>query len=413
MLVSSEPRVFITGLGVVSPLGTGIDKFWASLKAAKSGIRRVDDRIDLTDINSKIGAAVTDFEPTDWLEPKRVRRLGRTIQLGLAAASQALTTAGLEPPPERCGVVVGTGVGDFGSFTENHRKMLEGGARKVSPFFIPQLMPNATPAQISIEYGFKGPNYGSVSACSSGTHAIGLAASEIRSGRADVMLAGGSEAPLIRVAYAGFDRLQALSTRNGDPGAASRPFDAQRDGFVIGEGAGVMLLESEPSLIARGAEPVAELVGFGATADAHHVTSPPEDGRGAREAMRLALEDGNLDPEEVDYINAHGTSTRLNDKVETKAIKDLFGLHARELVISSNKSQMGHLIGAAGGVEAVATCLSLEKGFIPPTINYRNPDPDCDLDYTPNQGRRQAIDVALSNSFGFGGQNGSLAFRSV
>ncbi len=314
---------------------------------------------------------------------------------------------------ENTGVVVGTGIGDISAIIENHSRMLDGGIKKVSPFLIPQLMPNAISAQIAIEYGIKGPNYGAVSACASGSHAIGSAFNEITCGNLDAVLAGGAEAPLIRLAYGGFDRMQALSTNNENPEKASRPFDKKRDGFVMGEGAGILLLESERSLNERNADPIAEIVGFGASADAHHITSPPEDGEGARKAMERALERAGISTKEIDYINAHGTSTPLNDRAETKAIKDLLGDKAKKTPVSSTKSQTGHLVGAAGGVEAAFTCLALEEGFLPPTVNYEHPDPECDLDYVPNEGRESEIEYALSNSFGFGGQNASLLFKKV
>ena len=409
--MSTKPRVFVTGMGAVTPLGVGISDFWNGVKEGRSGIVRVDDRFDLEGIKSKIGAPVLDFDPTEHIPQKRVRRLGRSVQFVLISAGEALKQAGISDPDERTGAVVGTGIGDIKALTENHKKLLDRGARRVSPFFIPQLMPNAPTAQISIEYGFEGPNYGAVSACSSGTHAVGLAADVLRSGRADVMLAGGAEAPMLSLAYAGFDRIGALSTRNDQPEKASRPFDADRDGFVIGEGAGILVLETERHLDERGKDPIAEIVGFGASADSHHITSPPEDGHGARNSMARALEDGGLKPTEVDYINAHGTSTPLNDKVETKAIKDLFGDHAYRIPVSSVKSQIGHLVVAAGAVEAISCCMALQDGYIPPTLNYENRDEECDLDYNPGKGMTQDISVALSNSFGFGGQNGTLVFR--
>jgi len=406
-------RIFVTGLGTVSPFGVGVKELWKGLREARSAVKRIDDRIDLEGINSKIGAPVPDFDPTDYLSKKKVRRLGRSAQFALIAGREALEDGGVDPQGNSLGVVVGTGIGDIESLTRNHRKMMKKGARRVSPFFIPQLMPNAAPAQMAIEFGCRGPNYGAVSACASGTHAVGLAFNELRLGKAQAMLAGGVEAAMLPMSFAGFDRMKALSCRNDEPKKASRPFDVDRDGFVMGEGAGILLLETEGSVERRRATPYAEVLGIGNSEDAYHVTSPLEDGSGAKEAMGKALEDARIEPEEVDYVNAHGTSTPLNDKMETAAIKSLFGDYAYELPVSSTKSQIGHLTGAAGGVEAVVTCLALARNFLPPTINLDNPDPACDLDYVPHQGREREIDMAISNSFGFGGQNASLVLKGV
>lgn len=410
---SGTAEVVVTGLGVVTPVGVGIDKLWEALKTGRSGVRRVDDKIDLTNIKSKIGAMVPDFDPTERLSKKRVRRLGRSVQFGLVAAGEAIEDSGLKGDKKRIGVIVGTGVGDIKALTENHNRILEKGARKVSPFFIPQLMPNATSAQIAMQHGFKGTNFGAVSACASGSHAIGAAYDAIRRGRMDAAIAGGTEAAMIRLAFAGFDRMQALSTHNEEPKKASRPFDNQRDGFIMAEGAGIVVLEKAQHARNRGVQPYATLSGFGGSADAHHVTAPPDDGEGARLAMRRALEDACLSTNDVDYINAHGTSTPKNDQVETRAIKDLFQEQAYELAVSSTKSQTGHLVGAGGGVEAVVSVLALHHGYIPPTVNYEHPDPECDLDYVPNEGREEEIQVAMSNSFGFGGQNGTVILEKI
>lgn len=407
--------VYVTGVGAVTPFGVGVDVLWESILAGSNSIGLIDDVVDLSGIKTKLGSPVRDFEPTDWFNRKRARRLGRPSQFAIVAAGEALEDADWEMDFEdyrtEVGVVVGTGIGNINPLIDNHEEMLDRGARRVSPFLIPQLMPNASAAQVSIEFGFGGPSYGTVSACASGAHAIGQALKEMQLGAADAMLVGGVEAPLLRIAFAGFDRIKALSTRNDEPKKASRPFDRERDGFIMGEGAGFLLMETEESMDSRGAEPYVQVVGFGASSDAHHVTAPKEDGSGARESMRRALEEARVDTDKIDYINAHGTSTTLNDKMETRAIRDLFAERAYDIPVSSNKSQFGHLVGAAGTVEAIVTSLSLRKGYIPPTINYENPDPDCDLDYVPNEGRHERIDYAMSNSFGFGGQNASVLFK--
>ena len=416
-MTDTKPRVFVTGMGAVTPFGLGVDQLWKNLKEGNSSVCRVDDRMDVSELKTKIGSPVKDFDPTEWFDRKRARRLGRPSQFAVVAADEALEDAGWEMVDGgydlNVGVVIGTGIGNINPLVENQKKMMDRGPGRVSPFLIPQLMPNAAAAQVSIEFGFGGPNYGAVSACASGAHAIGQAFEELRLEEVDMVVVGGVEAPLLEIAYAGFDKIRALSTRNDEPDKASRPFDRDRDGFVMGEGAGVLTLETETALKERGVEPYAEILGVGKTADAHHVTAPREDGLGAKEAMSLALQQGGLGPEDVDYVNAHGTSTELNDKMETNAIKSLLGDRAYEVPVSSNKSQFGHLVGAAGAVEAIATSLSLKEGFIPATINLDNPDSDCDLDYVPNEGRRENIEVALSNSFGFGGQNASILIKKV
>lgn len=415
--MNKESRVYITGIGAVTPFGVGIDTMWENLKVGNSSVRRVDDRIDVSDLKTKIGSPVKGFNPLKWFDRKRARRLGRPSQFAIVAAGEAIDDAGWEVNKGEynldVGVIMGTGIGNINPLVENQKKMMDRGPGRVSPFLIPQLMPNAAAAQVSIEFGFGGPNYGAVSACASGAHAIAQAFEELRLGKAEMMVVGGVEAPLLKLAYAGFDQIKALSTRNDEPEKASRPFDRDRDGFVMGEGAGVLILETEGAMEERGVEPHARILGAGKTADAHHVTAPREDGAGAKESMLHALREGGLEPEDVDYINAHGTSTSLNDRMETNAIKSLLGKMAYEVPVSSNKSEFGHLVGAAGAVEAIVTSLSLKEGFIPPTINYENPDSDCDLDYVPNEGRRENIDVALSNSFGFGGQNASILIEKV
>jgi 3-oxoacyl-[acyl-carrier-protein] synthase II len=405
-------RVAVTGVGPISPIGTGVDAFWENLRAGRSGVRRVEDRVDLTDIDVKIAAPVDDFDPDDYIDPKKARRLDRSAQLALAATSLALRDARISEADvdlDRFGVVVGTGIGGMETFEENFTVMLERGPRRVSPFFVPRMMPNALAGEISIAHGFRGANFGVVSACASGNHAIGLAAELIASGLIDRAVAGGAEAVLIPVTFAGFSRMGALSKRNDEPERASRPFDAARDGFVMGEGAGMLVLENYDLAVARGAHVYAEVRGFGMSADATHITAPAEDGAGASRAMQMAMDRAHVGPGDVDYINAHGTSTPPNDRVETAAIKTTFGDEAARVKISSTKSQIGHLLGAAGGIEAIATVLTMEHGFIPATLNYENPDPACDLDYTPVS-VETTVRVALSNSFGFGGQNASLIF---
>lgn len=407
-------RVLVTGLGPITPIGIGKDAFWDALAVGASGVRRVDDRIDLDGIDVRIGAPVDTFDPLLFMDKKTAHRTDRVTQFALAATQVALADAGLKPGdwnPERTGAVVGTGIGGLETMEQNFTALLQSGPRRVSPLFIPRLMPNAIAGQISIEHNLQGPNFGVVSACASAAHALGVAADLIRTGELDCAVAGGAEAVLLRISFAGFAQMGALSRRNDEPTRASRPFDRERDGFVMGEGAGILILEAEEHAAARGAHVYGEVAGFGMTADAGHITAPSADGRGAAQAMIQAMARAGVDPKDVDYVNAHGTSTELNDRAETVAIKLAFGEHAWKLKISSTKSQIGHLLGAAAGVEAIATLLSMEKGFIPATLNYEHPDPECDLDYTP-QGTHLEIRTALSNSFGFGGQNAALLFRS-
>lgn len=408
-------RVVVTGVGPVTPIGVGKKLFWDGLRSGQSGVRNVEDIVNLDGIDVKIGAVVNDFDPTDYIDAKKARRLDRSSQFALAAAKLALEDGGIDLTAcdlDRFGVVAGTGIGGMETFVANLTTLIERGPRKVSPFFVTRLMPNAICGEISIEHGLRGSNFGVVSACASGTHAIGLATRMIQSGDLDCVLAGGAESVMLTVTYAGFARMGALSKRNDDPEAASRPFDKNRDGFVMGEGSGLLLLESYEHAVARGARIYAALDGFGMSADASHITSPIEDGSGAARAMTMALRTADVEPSSVDYINAHGTSTLPNDSVETRAIRLALGERANSVKVSATKSQVGHLLGAAGGVEAIATVLSMEAGIIPATLNYETPDPECDLDYTPEL-TKQPIRVALSNSFGFGGQNASLLFRSV
>jgi len=408
------PRdVVITGLGPITPIGTGKEPFWEGLKSGLSGVKRVDDAVDLEGIDVKIGAPVLDFDPLEHMDRRRARRIDRSAQFSLVATKLALADAGLDPEnldPDRVGVIAGSGIGGLETMSTNFKSLFEQGPRRVSPFFIPRVMPNAVAGEIAIEYGLRGANFGVVSACASSAHAIGIAAELIRSGFIDIAIAGGAEAVLLPITYAGFTQIGALSKRNEEPSRASRPFDRDRDGFVIGEGAGILILEDAKLARDRGARIYAELAGFGMSDDAYHITAPPPDGAGAAAAIRIALSRAGVSADEIDYINAHGTSTPLNDRSETAAIKLALGDAAYRVKISSTKSQIGHLLGAAGAAEAIATLLAMENSFIPATINYENPDPECDLDYTPTP-TEMRIDLALSNSFGFGGQNAVLLFK--
>ena len=406
-------RVVVTGLGPVTPIGIGKDAFWDALVSGKSGVRRVDDLIDLSGIDVKIGSIVEGFDPLECMDKRRARRIDRSTQFALVASRLALDDAGLSPdtiPSQRTAAIAGTGIGGLQTMEENFAALNEYGPHRVSPFFVPRLMPNAIAGEIAIEYGMRGPNFGVVSACASSAHAIGIASELIRSGLSDVAVAGGSEAALVRIAYAGFTKIGAISKRNEDPQGASHPFDKTRDGFVMGEGGGFINLEERERALERGADIYGELMGFGMSADAEHITAPAEDGSGATQAMQMAIDRAGATASQIDYINAHGTSTLLNDKTETLAIKTVFGDDAKNVKISSTKSQTGHLLGAAGAVEAIATLLSMEHGFIPATLNYETPDPECDLDYTPRSVEKK-IQIAISNSFGFGGQNAALLFK--
>ena len=404
-------RVFISGFGVVSPLGIGKDAFFQGLREGRVAIRRVDSDLDLTGIEAKVAAPCDSFDPLAFLPPKRAKRLGRTSQMAIVAAKLAQEEAKFSPDGGGA-VVVGTGIGALEILLENHASFLSRGAERVSPFLIPLMMPNAPSAEISIEFGIKGPSFGVVTACAASTHAIGLAYEMIRWGQVEWALAGGAEAVILPLVLAAFDRMGALS-RNPDPQSASRPFDRDRDGFVLGEGAAILLLESEKHLLSRGGEALAEIIGFGQSSDAFHITAPAEDGEGAFRAMASALGEAGLSPEDVDYINAHGTSTPLNDRVETLAIKRLFGPRAKEIPVSSTKSQIGHLLGAAGATEIGAILFAFSEGLVPATVTWRNRDPECDLDYVPGTPRPGKVRVALKNSFGFGGQNAALLLRAV
>ncbi|TRO82626.1 beta-ketoacyl-ACP synthase II [Trichloromonas acetexigens] len=408
-------RVVVTGVGVVSALGTGTEKNWSALMAGKSGIDRIT-RFDASDLPSQIAGEVKDFNPEDFIDKKEVKKMDSFIHYALAASDMAMKDSGLqvtEENAERVGVVVGAGLGGLPAIEKYHEVLMNGGYKKVTPFFIPMLIINLAPGHISIRFGAKGPNLSTVTACATGTHSIGDAYHIIKRGDADAMIAGGAESTITPLGIAGFNVMKALSTRNDDPTRASRPFDKGRDGFIMAEGAGIVVLEEYESAKKRGAKIYAEVVGYGATGDAHHITAPGPDGEGAARCMKMALRHAGMNPEEVDYINAHGTSTHFNDLYETMAIKSVFGEHARKLMVSSTKSMTGHTLGAAGGIEAVYSLLTMERSAVPPTINYEEPDPECDLDYVPNQARQAEVRVAMSNSLGFGGTNGTLIFKKV
>jgi len=408
-----KQRVVITGLGAVTPLGNDVPALWEALVAGCSGAGPIT-HFDTSDMKVRIAAEVKNFDPVALFGRREARRNDRFTLFALEAARQAIADADLEFDDglrQTTGVLIGTGIGGVRTLLENFLVLQKRGPRRVSPFMIPMMMPNAAAAAIAIAYGMRGANFSLSSACATGSHALGEAAQIIRRGQAEVMVCGGSEAAIIPLSVAAFRNMGALSTRNDEPQRACRPFDAGRDGFVMGEGAGVLVLESLEHARQRGARIYAELVGYGATADAFHVAAPDETGDGAALAMKCAIHDAGLEPEEIDYINAHGTSTVLNDRIETRAIRTVFGPHADRLAVSSTKSMLGHLMGAAGAVEAIACVKSLETGWVHPTINYETPDPECDLDYVPNQARQTWPRVVLSNSFGFGGHNGCLIFR--
>ena len=406
-------RVVVTGIGLVTPLGIGVEKTWQSLCDGKSGIGRIT-RFDPSELPSQIAAEVKDFDPADFIEKKEIKKMDRFIQFGVAAAKMAVEDARLEITEaiaDRAGVYVGAGIGGLPAIESNHIKFLEGGIKKLTPFFIPMVIINLVSGHIAIMVGAKGPNSAVVTACATGTHAIGDAFKIIQRGDADIMIAGGTESTISPLAVAGFCAMRALSVRNDEPEKASRPFDAMRDGFVMGEGAGVLILEELTMAERRGARIYAEVCGYGMTGDAYHITSPAPEGVGAARCMNVTLNDAGLSPDDVSYINAHGTSTKFNDENESSAIKAVFGKKAYDIPVSSTKSMTGHLLGAAGGIEAVFSVLAIDKGVIPPTINYEFPDPECDLDYVPNKSRVFSVDVALSNSFGFGGTNACILFR--
>lgn len=406
-------RVVITGLGIISPVGTGLETFWSSLTAGVSGIGPVT-RFDPALFKTKIAGEVTDFEPTRYIDKKEARRMDRFTQYAVAATGMALEDASLDLEAEdrdRIGVILGSGVGGIETLEEQARVLAEKGPGRVSPFFVPMMIANMGAGQIAISHCLRGPNITSVSACASSSNAIGDAFKMLQYGRADVMITGGAEAAITPLAMAGFISMKAMSTRNEEPEKASRPFDLERDGFVIGEGAAILILETLEHALKRGARIYAELAGYGSTCDAYHMTAPDPEGHGAANSMKEALWDAGIEPSAVDYINAHATATPPGDKAETLAIKKIFGEHAYKVAISSTKSMTGHLLGASGGLEAMVCILAIENGVIPPTINYEQPDPDCDLDIVPNTARKAKVDVALSNSFGFGGHNATLVFK--
>jgi len=411
----SRRRVVVTGLGIISPVGIGVPEAWANILAGKSGTTRIT-RFDPSPFTSQIAGEVKVFDPANYLSVKEARRFDTFIHYGLAAAIESIKDAGLDfdrEQREQIGVCIGSGIGGLPMIEDTHNAMLAGGPRKISPFFVPGSIINLISGQLSIMYGLKGPNLAVVTACTTANHSIGEAGRLIEYGDADVMIAGGSEACISPLGVGGFCAARALSTRNDDPATASRPWDKDRDGFVLGEGAGVLVLEEYEHARKRGAKIYCELAGYGMSADAHHITAPGEDGEGAVRCMANTLRNAGLNRDQVDYINAHGTSTPLGDVAETVAVKNCFGDRAKKVAVSSTKSMTGHLLGAAGGIEAIFTALALRDQVAPPTINLFNQDPQCDLDYVPNTARKMKIDVALSNSFGFGGTNGSLVFRRV
>jgi 3-oxoacyl-[acyl-carrier-protein] synthase II len=404
----------VTGLGLVTPLGTGVDKNWDGLVAGRSGIRRITRFPNVEAFGSQIAGEVPDFRVEDYIEPKEIKKMDLFIHYAIAAAAMAMQDSGLKIDAElaeQVGVIIGVGMCGLDTLETTKEALLNGGPRKISPFFIPKVLSNLAPGHVAIRHGAKGINWTPTSACSSGSHAIGESYHLIRRGMQDAMISGGAEAAITPLGVGGFSAMKALSTRNHDPQRASRPFDKERDGFVIAEGSGVLILEERERAIKRGANIYAEVIGYAANGDAYHMTAPAPGGEGAARCMRLALKDAGIEATEVDYINAHGTSTEYNDANETQAIKSVFGEYAAKLAVSSTKSMTGHMLGAAGAVEGIFSALALHHGVIPPTINYENPDPQCDLDYVPNHARQADLKVVLSNSFGFGGTNACVIFR--
>jgi len=411
----SKRRVVVTGLGCISPLGNSVASTWAGILAGKSGVNRIE-LFDTDSFTTKFAAQVKDFNPADYMNPKDTKKMDGFIQYGYAAAVEAIRDSGIEATETsagRIGIAIGSGIGGLDTIEKNHLALQKGGPRRISPFFVPAAIINMISGNLSIQYGFKGPNIAITTACTTGTHNIGYAARTIAYGDADAMVAGGAEMASGQLGMGGFGAARALSTRNDDPTRASRPWDRDRDGFVLGDGAGVIVLEEYESAKARGAKIYAELTGFGMSGDAYHMTSPPADGAGAAASMTNALRDAGLNPLDINYINAHGTSTLAGDLAESQALKGLYGANADKIVVSSTKSMIGHLLGAAGAVEAIFCILAIKDQIAPPTINLDNPDPACDLDYVPHTARDMVINHALSNSFGFGGTNGSLIFSKV
>lgn len=407
-------RVVVTGMGIMTSLGHDLETFWNHLVSGQSGISLVES-FDVSGYPTQIAASIKDFNPEDYFEKKEARRMDRFVQFASAASLLALKDANLDvkkdTDPERVGVYIGSGIGGLATWEEQHRTLLEKGPKRVSPFFIPMMIANMGSGQVSMLTGAKGPNSTSVTACATGTHSIGDSFRLIQHGEADVMICGGAEATIVPMGVAGFCAMRAMSTRNDEPEKASRPFDRDRDGFVMGEGAGIVILESLEHAQKRGARIYAEVVGYGMSSDAHHMTDPAPGGEGAARCMVKAMKDAGMQPEDIDYINAHGTSTGVGDKAETDAVKTAFGDYAYKVPVNSTKSMTGHLLGAAGGVEAIICGLTIKNGVIPPTINLDNPDPECDLDYIPNHARKAEVEVAMSNSFGFGGHNATLILK--
>lgn len=408
-------RVFITGYGAISPLGLNSNETWAGLIEGKSGIDYINS-FDASLFETTIAAEVKNFDPTSYVGRKESKRMDRFVQLAAAAALEALENSGLiinEITAERTSVMIASGIGGIITLSDQINVLAEKGPKRISPFLVPMMLPDMASGQVAMLTGAKGANYSTVSACASGADSIGMAFEAIRRGDVDAAITGGSEAAICPIGVAGFNSCQALSKRNEDPQQASRPFDSKRDGFVLGEGAGVIILENETSMKRHGATPISEMVGYGSTADAYHITQPGPGGEGGARAMNKAITQSQINPEQIDYINAHGTSTPLNDKFETMAMKSVFDDHAYKISISSTKSMTGHLLGASGALESVISVMALEKSTIPPTINYQSPDPDCDLDYTPNTKTMKSLNYAMSNSFGFGGHNASLVFKNI
>lgn len=413
MASDQTPRIVITGIGVVSPVGTGVETYWNALKSATNGAGEIT-LLDTSDYATRIGFEVKDFVPEDWVDGKEARRMDRFLMFAAAAAQMALEDSKFPEDQglrDETAVVIGSGIGGLGTMSEQTKKLHLQGPSRVSPFLVPYMIPDMASGYVSILHKLRGPNSCIVTACATGANSIGEAAAMIQRGDCVAALAGGAEAPITQMGLAGFCSARAMTTRNGDPMRASRPFDKERDGFVMGEGCGVLVLETLENALARGAKIYGELAGYGQSGDAYHITSPDPEGDGAMRSMRMAIRKAGLTPEDVHYVNAHGTSTELNDKTETKAIKGVFGEHAQKLAVSSTKSMIGHTLGAAGALEAVACLLALRDQIAPPTINYEVPDPECDLDYVPNVARPMPMEVALSNSFGFGGHNATLVFK--
>jgi 3-oxoacyl-[acyl-carrier-protein] synthase II len=411
--MSENRRVVVTGIGMLTPMAIGTRESWEAMLAGKSGIGKIT-QFDASTFPTQIAGEIEDFDAEQWIEPKEIKKMDRFIHLGLAASQMAVDDSGLvidQSNAERVGVIVGAGMGGLPAIEKYHKVFLEKGVRRITPFFIPMLIINLASGHISIRFGAKGPNSSAVTACATGSHSIGDAFRIIQRGDADAMIAGGTESVITTLGVGGFNAMKALSTRNDEPQRASRPFDIDRDGFIMGEGSGVLILEEIEQAKARGARIYAEIIGYGMSGDAYHITTPAPEGEGAARCMKAALKDAGVAPEEVGYINAHGTSTKYGDELETTAIKTVFGDHAYKLCVSSTKSMTGHLLGAAGGVEAAVSVLSIYEGQVPPTINLDNPDPECDLDYVPHTSRKVDITCSLSNSFGFGGTNACLLFR--